>query len=252
LGGITAWNEFRMSSAMESTLKGYNDPRIGKFFSPVPGTTTFKGVRNGYSQVQLGLPENAQAANSNVASAFQDGSRFSQPWGIMFASEAYFLRAEGALNGWTMGGTAKELYEKGIQLSMNQWGIADAAAIAAYTAGTSKPIALPDAVQTPAMTDIPVAFAATADKQREQIGTQKWLALFPYGFEAWAEYRRTKFPKLYPKLNSDNPDVPVTTIVRRAPFVTGEISTNKPGVDAGVKQLGGADKANTPLWWDKN
>jgi hypothetical protein len=252
LGGITAWNEFRMSSAMESTLKGYNDPRIGKFFSPVPGTTTFKGVRNGYSQVQLGLPENAQAANSNVAPAFQDPNRFTQAWGIMFSSEAHFLRAEGALNGWAMGGTAKDLYEKGIQLSMNQWGIADAAAIAAYTAGTSKPIALTDAVQTPAMTDIPVAFAATVDKQREQIGTQKWLALFPYGFEAWAEFRRTKFPKLYPKLNSDNPDVPTTAIVRRAPFVTGEISTNKLGVESGVKQLGGADKANTPLWWDKN
>jgi Susd and RagB outer membrane lipoprotein len=253
LGGITAWNEFRMSASMESTLKGYSDPRMGKFFSPVAGTTnTFKGLRNGYSKVQLGLAENAAGANSNVAPIFQDAARFSQSWGIMFASEAYLLRAEGAVNGWAMGGTAKELYEKGIATSMNQWGIADAAAIAAYTAGATKPIALADGVNSPAMTDIPVAFAATADKQREQIGTQKWLALFPYGFEAWAEFRRTGYPKLYPRLNSDNVDIPTTETIRRAPFVSGEISTNKAGVDGGISKLGGTDNAKTRLWWDKN
>jgi Susd and RagB outer membrane lipoprotein len=252
LGGITAWNEFRMSASMESTLKGYEDPRIGKFFSPVPGTTnTYKGLRNGYSQVQLGLPENSANANSNVAPAFQDAARFSQPWGIMFASEAHFLRAEGAVNGWNMGGTAKELYEKGIDLSMRQWGIADAAAIAAYTASTKTPVALQDGVRSPAMSDIPVAFSANVEKQREQIGTQKWLALFPYGFEAWAEFRRTGYPKLYPRLNSDNTDVPTTDIARRAPFVAGEITTNKPGVDSGVQKLGGADNAKTRLWWNK-
>jgi hypothetical protein len=250
LGGITAWNEFRMSAAMESTLKGYKDPRISKFFSPVSGDT-YKGLRNGYSQVQLGLPENAPGANSNVAPAFQDAARFTQPWGIMFASEAHFLRAEGALNGWSMGGTAKDLYEKGITLSMTQWGITDAAAIAAYTAGTSTPVALNDVVKSPGMTDIPVKWEATAAKQREQILTQKWLALFPYGFEAWAEYRRSGFPKLYPRVNSDDPDVPVGSIVRRAPFVAGEISTNKAGVDSGVSKLGGADKSTTRLWWDK-
>jgi hypothetical protein len=252
LGGITEWNEFRMSASMESTLKGYNDPRMSRFFSPVAGTTnTYKGLRNGYSQVQLGLPENAAAANSNVAAAFRDAARFNTPWGIMFASEAHFLRAEGALNGWNMGGTAKALYERGIELSMRQWGITDAAAIADYINGTTTPIALNDAVKTPAMTNIPVRWEATPARQREQIGTQKWLALFPYGFEAWAEYRRSGFPKLDPRLNSDNTDVPTTAIIRRTPFVIGEINTNKAGVDGGVQKLGGADNAATRLWWDK-
>ncbi len=113
-------------------------------------------------------------------------------------------------------------------------------------------MALADAVKSPAMTEIPVAFASTMEKQREQISTQKWLALFPYGFEAWAEFRRTGYPKLYPRLNSDNTDIPVTEVVRRAPFVAGEISTNKPGVDMGVTKLSGVDNAKTRLWWDKN
>ena len=33
--------------------------------------------------------------------------------------EAYFLRAEGALRGWSMGGNAKDLYEEGIRISIN-------------------------------------------------------------------------------------------------------------------------------------
>ena len=37
----------------------------------------------------------------------------------MMAAEGYFLRAEGALRGWSnMGGTAKELYEQGIRVSI--------------------------------------------------------------------------------------------------------------------------------------
>ncbi len=47
----------------------------------------------------------------------------------MATAEAYFLRAEGALLGWNMGGTAKDLYEAGITNSMKQWGVTDAAII---------------------------------------------------------------------------------------------------------------------------
>ena len=37
------------------------------------------------------------------------------------AAEVGFLKAEGALAGWTMGGTAKELYEQAVKLSFEQW-----------------------------------------------------------------------------------------------------------------------------------
>lgn len=254
LNQATAWNEFRMSAAMESTLKGYDDPRISKYYAPVPGTTTFKGMRNGYSQAQLGDIQNAPSSNSNVDTKFLPDNQFTNSFFIMNSAEAYFLKAEGALKGWNMGtGTAKEFYEKGIEASMRQWGIADAAAIKAYINGTSTPIAL-DAghlVKSPPMTDIAVKWAATPEKQMEQIITQKWLALYPNGHEAWAEYRRTGYPKLYPRLNSDNPDVPVTAIVRRTPYTQDEFNTNGPGVQSGIKLLGGPDNASTRLWWDK-
>lgn len=249
----TAWNEFRMSAAMESVLKGYNDPRMSRYYAPVAGTTaTFKGLRNGYTQAELGQAENAANANSNVANAFLPDNMFTTPYGIMYTAEAWFLRAEGVLNGWNMGtGTAKDFYEAGINASMRQWGITDAAAIATYTNGTTTPIALNDRVKTPPLTDIPVRWATEPAKQREQVLTQKWLALYPNGHEAWAEYRRTGFPKLYPRINSENPDVPVTAVVRRTPYTIGETNTNKPGVDSGVSKLGGPDSPTTRLWWDK-
>ncbi|SKB55099.1 SusD/RagB family nutrient-binding outer membrane lipoprotein [Dyadobacter psychrophilus] len=248
----TAWNEFRMSAAMESVLKGYADPRISKFYAPVPGTTnTFKGLRNGYTQGQLGADENNANKTSNVADAFLPAVQQTNPFAIMYASEAYFLKAEGALKGWNMGGTAKDMYEKGIETAMKQWGIADAAAITAYINGTTTPIALNDMVKTPALTNVPVKFSADASKQLEQIITQKWLANYPNGHEAWAEYRRTGFPKLYARVNSDNPDSPADAVVRRTPFVTGEYQSNKVAVDAAVGLLGGPDKSSTRLWWDK-
>jgi len=253
LNQATAWNEFRMSASMESVLKGYADPRISKFYAPVPGTTnTFKGLRNGFTQVELGLAANQGTATSNVADNFLPANQANQPFGVLMASEAWFLRAEGALNGWNMGsGTAKEFYEKGINASMRQWGITDAAAIASYTAGTTTPVALTDAVNSPALTNIPVAWSADASKWMEQVITQKWLALYPDGLEAWAEYRRTAFPKLYPRINSESLIVPKDGVVRRTPYVVGESQTNPKGLATGVSKLGGADNEATRLWWNK-
>lgn len=248
----TAWNEFRMSAAMESVLKGYSDPRMNVMYAPAASSGQYKGLRNGYSQVQLGLAENGPNANSNVATRYLPDNQFSTPFLVMYAAESWFLRAEGALNGWNMGSgvTAQSAYEQGIRTSMASWGFTGAA-VDAYIASTSKPIALNDGVRTPALSDITVKWETTAAKQREQILTQKWIANWPNGHEAWAEYRRTGFPKLYPRVNSDEPLVPGNAVVRRTPYTSGEIATNPKGVASGVTKLGGADNPTTRLWWNK-
>ncbi|HQS05631.1 SusD/RagB family nutrient-binding outer membrane lipoprotein [Daejeonella sp.] len=249
----TAWNEFRMSAAMESVLTGYADPRLPIYYAPISGTTaTFKGIRNGYTQVELGLPANENTKLSNVADRFLPANQNTNPFEVMMAAEAWFLRAEGALKGWNMGsGTAKSFYEKGIETSMKQWGIADAAAIAAYTASTKTPVAVTGAVVSPALTDLPVVWTTDATRQLEQIHTQKWIALWPNGVEAWAEYRRTGFPKLYPRMNSESLFVAKDQVVRRVPYTIGESQTNPAGVATGVAKLGGADNEATRLWWNK-
>jgi hypothetical protein len=103
---------------------------------------------------------------------------------------------------------------------------------------------------TPALSDIPVKFVSDPEKRREQILTQKWLALFPEGHEAWAEFRRTGYPKLYPLIHSDNPDLPVGTFIKRIPFLNYDRDRNGPGVEAAKELLGGPDNAATRLWWD--
>jgi hypothetical protein len=259
---MSDWNEFRMSASMESVLKGYQDPRMPVYFLPAQRTGTYEGERNGLTSTQLTQSVNLHDANSHVgprwASPSYGGNAdyLSTPQNVMAVAEAYFLRAEGALLGWNMGGgsTAQQLYELGITNSMKQWGITDAAAISAYINSTNTPIAPNDFLNSPPVTNIPVKWGATPAVQNEQIALQKWLAMFPDGMEAWADYRRSRYLKLYDVANSENPDITDTHTqwIRRIPFLLSETQNNKAAVEAAVPLLNGPDKITTPLWWDKN
>lgn len=260
LSVMSDWNEFRMSAAMESVLKGYSDPRMPVYFLPAQSTGTYEGHRNGLTSTQLTQAVNLPAANSHVGARWAspsfggNASYLATPQNVMATAEAYFLRAEGALLNWNMGGTAQSLYEAGITNSLKQWGITDPAVIAAYINSTSTPVAPNDFLNSPPVTNIPVKWGATIDVQREQIALQKWLAMFPDGMEAWADYRRSRYLKLYPVANSDNPDITNTSTqwLRRIPFLLSEKQNNGAEVDKAVNLLGGPDKVTTPLWWDKN
>ena len=260
LSQMSTWNEFRMSATMESVLKGYNDPRIKEYFIPAQATGTYEGLRNGLSPEQQGEPENTAAANSHVGPRWSDpgsggiATYLETPANVMSASEAYFLRAEGAMRGWNMGGTAKELYEAGITNSMKQWGITDNAAISNYINSNAVPVAPNDFLNSPPVSNIPVRFSNDPEVQKKQIATQKWIALFPDGIEAWAEARRSGAVSLYPVANSENPDItnPSTQWIRRIPFLLSEKMSNGEEVEKAIQLLGGEDKITTPLWWDKN
>lgn len=260
INGLSTWtyiNEFRMSAAMNSVLAGYNDPRLSEYFneagSRTGGDSGYKGLRNG-----LPAAEKADGTINDLHSFVDtkwlpiiDGGA-NLPNAVMSAAEVYFLRAEGALRGWNMGGTAQELYNEGIRTSLQQWTSATPAEIEAYIASTNTPMPLDDKWNSPAMTDIPVAYQSGADfeTQLEQIITQKWIALYPDGKEAWAERRRTGYPRGYAIINSLNPDIPTTGMMRRLMFTTGEISTNTVAVEAARELLGGPDVNQTRLWWD--
>jgi hypothetical protein len=175
-----------------------------------------------------------------------------EPMAVIRSGEAYLLRAEGALNGWNMGGSAEEFYAKGIEMSMRTNGITNATTINDYINSNNVPMDPGGYFDSKALTDIPVKFSTDPVKQREQIATQKWLALFPDGQEAWAEVRRTGFPKRYNVIHSDNPDVPADKFVRRIVFLEYDKDRNGAAVDAAVPLLNGPDKPLTPLWWDTN
>ncbi|HEY5371233.1 MAG TPA: SusD/RagB family nutrient-binding outer membrane lipoprotein [Hanamia sp.] len=258
---MSEWNEFRMSASMESILKGYEDPRISQYFIPAVNSGTYEGLRNGLSIEQLGLAVNKPEANSHVgprwASPASGGiaNYLSTPLNVISTAEAYFLRAEGALLGWNMGGTAKVLYEAGITNSFMQWGITDNTVIQAYINGVTTPIAPGDYLNSPPLATVPVKFNSTdVNIQLEQIAIQKWLALFPDGVEAWADFRRSHVLPLYPVANSDNLDITNTSTqwIRRIPFLLSEEQNNGAEIPNAIKLLGGPDKITSPLWWDKH
>lgn len=268
---MSDWNEFRMSATMESVLKGYADPRMPVYFLPTQASIKankddpskpllYEGHRNGLTSTQQTQSVNLHGANSHVGARWASPSYgglanyLSTPQNVMATAEAYFLRAEGALLGWNMGATGQTLYEAGITNSFKQWGITDAAVITSYINSTKTPIAPNDFLNSPPVTNIPVKWGASIDVQKEQIALQKWLAMFPDGMEAWADYRRSHVLKLYPVANSDNPDITNTTTqwIRRIPFLSSEKTNNGAEVEKAVQLLGGPDKITTPLWWDKN
>jgi hypothetical protein len=257
LSSIAVWNEFRMSASMESVLKGYNDPRIGVYFQKADSTNNYDGARNGMlaSDVIVGI--NRPTFNSNVGTRWvtgggDDWSNVPAAQDIMHTAEAFFLRAEGALNGWNMGGTAEELYNSGIEASMKQWGITNPAAITTYINSTATPIAPGDYFNSPPMNDYPIKWSNDPVMQRKQLAQQKWLALYPDGMEAWADLRRAGVQQVYPVLHSDNADIPQGKFIRRLPYLDVEKQTNGPEVEKAKALLGGDDKPLTPLWWDKN
>ena len=262
LSQMSDWNEFRMSATMESVMTGTDDPRISEYWIPAVESGTYEGLRNGLSVEQLSDPMNTAATNSHIGPRWSSPAAggvsdyLSTPSNVMFTAEAYFLRAEGALKGWSMGGTAQELYEDGIRHSMYQWGVTDEVAINDYISSTSTPTPPNDFLNSPALSDVPVLFdGADQTVQLEQIALQKWIALFPDGMEAWADYRRRPVIGLYPVANSSNPDIPnpAEEYIRRIPFLTQEYQSNTEAVESAVNLLSvKEDKITTPLWWDVN
>lgn len=90
------------------------------------------------------------------------------------------------------------------------------------------------------------------EEKLERIITQKWIALYPDGQEAWTEFRRTNYPKIFPvKVNNSGGTIDTKVQVRRITFPQSEYDNNTEEVSKAVGLLGGPDTGGTKLWWDK-
>ena len=104
-----------------------------------------------------------------------------------------------------------------------------------------------------AMCKVPVLWSVGGDDafNKEQIITQKWLAMFPNGQEGWSEFRRTGYPKIFPVVNNNSAgEVSTELQIRRVKYPYKEKVLNADNYAEGVKLLGGADIGGTPVWWD--
>ena len=255
---INQYNECRMGSSMLAYLGGYQDPRLPKYFNT---STVSQAVTVGTYGKYSGVPTGHDVSSND---AFRDSSRpaitSTTPTYWMRASEVYFLLAEAALHGFAVGGTAESLYEKGIEMSFEENGIASSE-VADYMSSGLKPSAYsfhltnPGVnVDVPAVTEATTAWSGSDEEKLEKIMIQKWIALYPNGQEAWTEYRRTGYPKLHSAIsNYSNGEVDSEVGIRRMRFPTNKSTSAEDiaNLESARKLLrGGLDKAGTRLWWD--
>ena len=94
-----------------------------------------------------------------------------------------------------------------------------------------------------------------AEEKQERIITQKWIANWLLGNEAWCDFRRTGYPRLMPATEEGNKsaDRILTTVgARRMEYPDDEASTNALNYQEAVSTLlGGADAMSTRLWFDR-
>ena len=89
-----------------------------------------------------------------------------------------------------------------------------------------------------------VAYSGSQAEKLEKIATQKWLALFFNGTEAWAEWRRTGIPDLQP-----GPDALINQVPTRFMYPIEAQSLNGDSYRAAVASQG-PDNITTQVWWD--
>lgn len=249
--GDGAFKDTMMGAVIESIMNGYRDPRLPIYFKPA-SDGRFRGVRNG---IIINSKDDYAEGPFSYANI---GANVDLLW--VNPAESFFLRAEGALRNWNVGGNAKDLYEQGVSTSFAYWGAGN---VQTYLAnGNSVPAPYTDPkniannVQAgnPYLSTITIKWNDTDPFERklERIITQKWLAIFPDGQEAWSEFRRTGYPKNFPVvMNNSNGTISTATQIRRLPFPTSEYLNNADNVGKAVALLGGLDNGGTKLWWDK-
>ena len=244
-----SWDDVRLGAPTSSILSGYKDPRLPFYGRPA----TDAAISGQIIGIRTGIKIDVKETYLNFSKIVIANNT---PIKVMDAAESYFLKAEGALRGWNMGGTAQSFYEAGVKASFTAVGASGADAYLADA--TSTPAAYVD-VKNHANDAAPLSTITikwndgdTFDKKLERIITQKWIAMYPEGCEAWAEYRRTGYPKLYPvTVNNSQGAIPVGGYIKRFPYTTTFTNASKAQTDAAVaKEFGGVNSPYKALWWD--
>ena len=185
------WGDHRIGADIINYMNGYNDPRREKMFTTVKLVEDGQEVQ-GYAGIRIGI--NVTSKSTAISSYSNMLVTSTDPYLWMNAAEVTFLRAEYELR-WGSAETAKSLYEQAIRLSFEERGASGADTYVADA--TSQPAAYKDplnqhSVGTPQST-ITIAWETgtgedVKERNLERIITQKWIAIFPLGTEAWTEH----------------------------------------------------------------
>ena len=220
-----------MSKTMENMLKTTSsvaDPRMPLWFGHTNGSTAenpeFKGIPNGL-------------ATSDLSNYPADDRSY--VWGLQ------------AMPGWNSKNNSESSFCVPIRQKVMSY--AEVCLLKAERAMVSDASLYSTANDNTYMTTGKVEWKGDADFEThlEQIITQKWLALYPNGTEAWTEFRRTGYPKLTPVKVSMESTINAANgeFVKKLRYVDDELRENP---NASDKSLNGGkgDGMNVRVWWD--
>lgn len=245
----TESNNFYLAAPFVDYLKKTNDPRLKsiavRYVGATSGTQQIASRAITDPAVQIGMPlgyDNSSISGPvkalGLASFYDfsqaDRTRMNKTTArayLLTASQSNLLIAEAITKGW-VSGSAKDYFEAGVKAHMDQVSEMDANTVVSSSAVDAYLAANP-------------FNAATA---LEQINTQYWISSFLNGPEAFANFRRSGFPKL-----TANP-FPGKAIkgdfINRLTYPNSEISVNSVNVKAAIANQG-ADDLDTKVWWHK-
>lgn len=227
--------DYAIHETIADYMKDLEDYRILRYANPAPnydnndGEVTFDEIQGMPFLEDAGELTNDEISfpGSAIGAGGPGVGEQGAPLPIITVAEMNFAVAEAIERGWVTG-TASEYYYEGIEASWEQWGVYDEANFTAY-------------VEQPEV-------EYGTDDWVVQIGTQKWIALFPNGYEGWAEWRRLGQPELTPNpygVGAD-PQIPL-----RFTYPSSEVNINRANYEAAVEAQG-PDSPDTPVWWDVN
>ena len=248
-------------------MNSYEDPRRPYYFTK----TEFDNARFGeYVGLRHGIqvPSHVSVGHQYSGVVFANGASTPVCW--MNAAEVQFLLAEAVAFkekgtiAYNVSGTAQSYYEQGVRLSFEQYG---AEGVDTYLQSENTVGNYIDPVgkynYSSAISSITPKWNASADfeEMQERIITQKWIANWLLGCEAWADWRRTGYPRLMPaEYYTSTWGITQTNVkagARRMPYPGAERTSNAANYEAGVALLsswsgsGSADDMATRLWFDQ-
>ncbi|MBP2618573.1 SusD/RagB family nutrient-binding outer membrane lipoprotein [Chryseobacterium jejuense] len=264
---VYSYGDCYIGAPIMAYMNGFKDPRLSAYANPATDPATFVGGKPQYIGIRQGIDlingKPTYGGYSQPAARAASGDYFSGTDGkfkLFTAAETWFLKAEAALRGYSGAGDAQANYQAGITQSFGEWGkSSDVANYLADNVSTEAPYIDPKNAANnilagdSQLSTITIAWnnSDSNEKKLERIITQKWLALYPDGPEAWAEQRRTGYPVLFKVRKNDSGGlIDTNQMIRRIPF-TNDTKNSTFNYAQAVQQLGGPDNGATKLWWDK-
>jgi|TARA_B110000285_G_C15136263_1_gene627160 hypothetical protein len=205
--------DFVVANTLADVMNSSEDPRRGVYFRELDSLGALIGLAHGAG--------GSYYTHSQPGDALENKTL---PGVLMDYTEVLFLQSEAAARGW--GGDASALYQAAVNQSVTDW------------TGTAATAAFLNKVHYDSL------MAAPNNKTwKEVIATQKWVALYNRGFEAWSTWRLYDAPTMNVSAEAG------TTPPTRYNYSVDEYSINGTSVSAANS---GSDLVTDKVFWDVN